>query len=68
MGGAALSICPAGRLPTVPVDEIESKLGEHLHPLIASLFERFGVAGLTPDRVTAELNRMKTNRFGSVGS
>jgi len=52
----------------VPVDEIESKLGEHLHPLIASLFERFGVAGLTPDRVTAELNRMKTNRFGSVGS
>jgi transcriptional regulator with XRE-family HTH domain len=53
---------------TVPVDEIESKLGEHLHPLIASLFERFGVTGLTPDRVAAELNRMKANRFGSVRS
>jgi hypothetical protein len=49
---------------TVPVDQIESKLGEHLHPLIASLFERFGVTGLTPDRVATELNRMKANRSG----
>ena len=50
---------------TVLVDEIESKLGKHLHPLV---FERFGITAVTPDRVAAELNRMKANRFGSVRS
>jgi 3-hydroxyisobutyrate dehydrogenase-like beta-hydroxyacid dehydrogenase len=28
----------------IPVDEIEAKLAEHMRPLIASLFERFGAA------------------------
>jgi transcriptional regulator with XRE-family HTH domain len=52
----------------IPVDEIETKLAEHLHPLIASLFERFGVAGLSIDRVAAEIARMKASRFNSVRS
>lgn len=53
---------------TVPVEEIDTKLAGHLHPLGASLFERFGVTGLSVDRVAAELNRLKANRFGSVRS
>ena len=41
-GGAARS--DEAMLETVvPVAEIETKLAEHLHPMIASLFERFGV-------------------------
>jgi hypothetical protein len=52
----------------IPVDEIETKLAEHLHPLIASLFERFGVAGLSIERVAAEIARLKAGRFNSVRS
>jgi transcriptional regulator with XRE-family HTH domain len=43
----------------IPVDEIDTKFAEHLHPMIASLFERFGIAGLSVDRVATELDRMK---------
>jgi transcriptional regulator with XRE-family HTH domain len=50
----------------VPVDEIDTKLAQHLHPIIASLFERFGATGLSVDRVAAELERMKSNYFPSV--
>lgn len=61
-GGAARS--DEAMLETVvPVAEIETKLAEHLHPMIASLFERFGVTGLSIDRVSAELHRMKQNHF-----
>jgi len=52
----------------VPMDDIETKLAQHLHPLVASLFERFGVTGLPIDRVAAELDRLRGNRFGSVRS
>jgi transcriptional regulator with XRE-family HTH domain len=52
----------------IPVDEIDTKLAEHLHPMIASLFERFGAMGLSVDRVDAELERMKKNYFSSVRS
>lgn len=52
----------------VPMDDIETKLAQHLHPLVASLFERFGVTGLSIDRVAAELDRLRTNRFASVRS
>jgi transcriptional regulator with XRE-family HTH domain len=52
----------------VPVSEIDTKLAEHLHPMVASLFERFGVTGLSVDRVRAELERMKNNQFSSVRS
>jgi len=47
----------------IPVDEIDTKLAEHLHPIVASLFERFGATGLSVDRVAAELERMKSTYF-----
>jgi hypothetical protein len=50
----------------IPVDEIDTKLAQHLHPIIASLFERFGATGLAVDRVASELERMKGNYFPSV--
>jgi transcriptional regulator with XRE-family HTH domain len=50
----------------IPVDEIETKLAENLQPLIASLFERFGVTGLSNERVAAEVGRLKAGRFNSV--
>ena len=64
-GGAARS--DEAMLETVvPVPEIETNLAKYLHPLISSLFERFGVAGLSIERVEAELNKMRGNRFASV--
>jgi hypothetical protein len=52
----------------IPLDQIDERLAEYLHPVVASLFERFGVAGLSVDRVAAELERMKKNYFSSVRS
>jgi len=66
-GGAARSD-EAMLEAVVPVSEITTNLAAHLHPMVASLFERFGVAGLSIDRVQAELERMKANRFSSVRS
>jgi transcriptional regulator with XRE-family HTH domain len=66
-GGAARS--DEAMLETiVPVQEIGTQLGKHLHPLIASLFQRFGVTGLTIERVEAELEKMRGNRFGAIRS
>ncbi|UPJ59478.1 helix-turn-helix transcriptional regulator [Bradyrhizobium sp. 192] len=60
-GGAARS--DEAMLETVvPAKEIPSNLATYLHPLIASLFERFGVAGLSVERVEAELEKMLGNR------
>ena len=66
-GGAARSD-EAMLEAVVPIKEIDTKLAEHLHPMIASLFERFGVTGLSVDRVQGELERMKKNQFSSVRS
>jgi hypothetical protein len=52
----------------VPADEVKTNLAKWLHPLVASLFERFGVTGLTVERVHAELDRMRTSNFPSVRS
>jgi transcriptional regulator with XRE-family HTH domain len=52
----------------VPVKEIKTGLAKHLHPIITSLFERFGVTGLSVDRVQAELDKMTKNNFSSVRS
>jgi transcriptional regulator with XRE-family HTH domain len=60
-GGAARS--DEAMLETVvPVKEIRSNLATYLHPLVASLFERFGVTGLSVERVEAELEKMRGNR------
>lgn len=50
----------------VPVADIKADLAKHLHPMIASLFERFGITGLSIARVEAELERMRQNNFRSV--
>jgi transcriptional regulator with XRE-family HTH domain len=52
----------------VPVKDIQANLAAYLHPLIASLFERFGVTGLSIDRVEAEVEKLRANRFGSLRS
>lgn len=53
---------------TVAVQDINEKLAEILHPLVASLFERFGVSGLSLDRVRGEVGRLTANSFSSVRS
>ena len=63
-GGAARSD-EAVLETSIPAAEIENNLAHYLHPLIASLFERFGVTGLSLDRVKAELERMMTNHYAS---
>lgn len=47
----------------VSVPEIEHDLPKVLHPLVASLFERFGVTGLSVDRVASEVERMIRNKY-----
>ncbi len=46
----------------VPAETITDRLADYLFPMIASLFERFGVAGLSPSRVEAEARRLLSNR------
>jgi transcriptional regulator with XRE-family HTH domain len=66
-GGAARSD-EAVLETTVAVQDIHDKLADVLHPLVASLFERFSVTGLSLDRVRAEVARLTANSFPSVRS
>lgn len=43
----------------VPAKDIETNLATHLFPLVASLYERFGVTGLSINRVQAEIERLQ---------
>ena len=47
---------------SVPADQVSARLSEHLFPLISSLYERFGVAGLSENRVKAEVDRFLDSR------
>jgi transcriptional regulator with XRE-family HTH domain len=49
---------------TAPAATVEAELGRHVHPLVASLFERFGVTGISENFVASDLDRMRQNRFG----
>ncbi|RAZ71807.1 helix-turn-helix domain-containing protein [Mesorhizobium atlanticum] len=49
---------------TLPVDAIEERLAESLTPLLASLYDRFGVAGLSLNRVEAEVQRLLNSSVG----
>jgi transcriptional regulator with XRE-family HTH domain len=51
---------------TAPVANIEAELGRHVFPLVVSLFERFGVTGLSNTVVEAEIARMRQNNFGGL--
>jgi transcriptional regulator with XRE-family HTH domain len=61
--GAAARSDEAMLETVVPASAIEKKLATHLFPLIASLYERFGVTGLSLDRVQAEVERLQNSRI-----
>jgi transcriptional regulator with XRE-family HTH domain len=48
---------------TVVVGDIKERLAEIVHPLAVSLFERFGVSGLSIERVRTEIDRLTANSF-----
>ncbi|MGB8841616.1 MAG: hypothetical protein WCC64_11140 [Aliidongia sp.] len=50
---------------TAPVASVEADLAQYVLPLVGSLFERFGVTGLSAGFVEAELSRMRLNCFGN---
>ena len=45
-----------------PASEIEANLAGYVCPLVSSLYERFGVTGLTVSRIETEIERLKTSR------
>jgi transcriptional regulator with XRE-family HTH domain len=47
----------------IPLVDIEKNLAAHIFPLVSSLYERFGVTGLSLDRVQAEVSRLLTSRM-----
>jgi transcriptional regulator with XRE-family HTH domain len=47
---------------TVPAADIEKNLAIYVFPLVASLYERFGVTGLSINRVRAEVERLQKSR------
>ena len=46
----------------LPAAAIDDHLAEYLFPLVASLYERFGVTGLAASRVKAEIDRFLQSR------
>lgn len=46
----------------VPASDIDKNLAAHVFPLVASLYERFGVTGLLLSRVQAEVERLQNSR------
>jgi len=42
-----------------PVSGVETDLGQYVYPMITSLFERFGVTGISASFVASELERMR---------
>ena len=46
----------------VPASQIDGSLAQHLFPLVSSLYERFGVSGLTVERVQSEITRLLRGR------
>lgn len=49
----------------LPAEGIKERLAEHVHPLVSSLYERFGVTGLSASRVKGEVDRLLRSRSGS---
>lgn len=61
--GAAARSDEAMLETVVPASAIEKDLAAHIFPLIASLYERFGVTQLSLDRVRAEVERLQNSRI-----
>lgn len=51
---------------TAPVADIENNLAGYVIPIVGSLFERFGVTGISDAFIVSELTRMRNNRFGDL--
>ena len=49
---------------TAPVATVEAELGRYVFPFVSSLFERFGVTGVSISFVESEIERMRQNNFG----
>lgn len=49
------------------VTDIEAELPRLVHGMVASLYERFGVMGLSLERVKAEINKMLNTRLRGAG-
>jgi hypothetical protein len=64
MGGGRARSDEAMLETDVTVAKIETHLGECVLPLVSSLFERFGVTGTAIGFVEAQLDRMRSNKFG----
>jgi hypothetical protein len=64
--GGAASSDEALLETSASVKKIAAVLPEVVQPLVASLFERFGVTGLSVDRVRSELDKMRQNHFPSA--
>jgi transcriptional regulator with XRE-family HTH domain len=47
----------------VPAQDISNRLAEHLLPMVASLYERFGIVGLTLNRIEAEVGRLLNSKI-----
>ncbi|MET3523813.1 hypothetical protein [Mesorhizobium abyssinicae] len=48
----------------LPADAIEDRMAEYLTPLLASLYDRFRVAGLSVNRVETEVHRLLDSSVG----
>jgi transcriptional regulator with XRE-family HTH domain len=48
-----------------PARAIEAELGRYLFPMVSSLFERFGVTGISMSFVETELERMRQNSLNA---
>jgi transcriptional regulator with XRE-family HTH domain len=51
---------------TAPAAAIDRELASFVYPLVSSLFERFGVTGISSSFVESELDRMRQNNFGEA--
>ena len=45
-----------------PANDVEGNLAQYVFPIVASLYERFGVTGLSVNRVKAEIDRLQRSR------
>ena len=61
--GAAARSDEAMLETVVPLASIEKDLASVVFPLITSLYERFGISGLSLDRVRAEVERLQKSRI-----
>lgn len=48
----------------VAASDVSDRLAEHLYPMVAALYERFGVTGLGSNQVRAEVDRLLKSHVG----